>query len=133
MFQFFKKSNDEKYLIALMTADGEWKITQDLHKTNVEFFTKNEQFLFVRENYLLTKKYYEITSENKREISEKFFHKIYKIASEDISRRQTEKVGGYILDDDLRKAISDTKKILWAHSQIDALHKQIQKIRNNYH
>lgn len=78
------------------------------------------------------KNYFEKIGDTKRKISKKFFQKIYKIAEEYISHHQIQKVGGYILDEDLRQAISDTKKLMWAHSQIEVLHTQIEKIRKKY-
>lgn len=132
MFWFFKESPDDKYIRALSEADGEWKISKELHVTKVEFATKNETFVFICEDFFVWKNFYEIIHENKREISKKFFEKIHKIASEYIAYSQTQKVGGYILDDDLRKAISDTKKILGAESQIEVLHTQIENIRKKY-
>lgn len=132
MFNFFKESTSDKYLRALRDADGEWKILVDLHITSVEFHTSDGVFVFVRENYFITKNFYEKIKDTKRKISKKFFEKIYKIAEEHISQKQIQKVGGYILDEDLRKAISDTKKILGAHSQIEVLHSQIENIRKKY-
>lgn len=132
MFNWFKESTDDKYLRALSEADGDWNITKDLHITRVEFHTENETFTFVKEDFFITKNFYEYINDNKREISKKLFEKIYKIAEDFISHKQIQKVWGYILDEDLRKAISDTKKILGAHSQIEVLHAQIENIRNKY-
>lgn len=103
-----------------------------MHITTIELHTSNEIFSFVKEDYFIAKNFYEKIKDTKRKISKKFFEKIYKIAEEYISHKQIEKVGGYILDEDLRKAISDTKKILGAHSQIEVLHTQIENIRQKY-
>ncbi len=132
MFNWFKETTDDKYIRALEEADGEWKISQELRTTYVEFQTANETFVFVKEDWFITKNFYEKIKDTKREISEKLFKKIYKIAEESVAQKQIQKVGGYILDEDLRKAISDTKKILGAHSQIEVLHAQIENIRNKY-
>lgn len=132
MFWFFKETADDKYLRALRDADGDWQINKDLHITSVIFTTETEKFEFLCEDFWVTKNYFEKISGTKRKISKKFFEKIYKIAEEYISHKQIEKVGGYILDEDLRKAISDTKKLMGAHSQIEVLHTQIEKIRSKY-
>ncbi len=100
--------------------------------TKVELTTRNETFLFISEDYWFFENYYEIIHETKRKISRKFFDKIYKIASEYIAQSQIQKVGGYILDEDLRQAIADTKKILGAESQIEVLHTQVENIRKKY-
>lgn len=94
--------------------------------------TDTEKFEFFCEDFWVTKNYFEKISDTKRKISRKFFEKIYKLAEEYISHKQIERVGGYILDEDLRKAISDTKKLMGAHSQIEVLHTQIEKIRSKY-
>lgn len=140
MFWFFKESTEDKYLRALHDADGEWRISSDLYITTVELYTQNWIFSFIKEDYFIIKNFYEKIKtikhkkikNTKRKISKKFFEKIYKIAEEYISHKQIEKVGGYILDEDLQKAISDTKKIIGAHSQIELLHTQIENIRKKY-
>lgn len=132
MFWFFKETADDKYFRALRDADGDWQINKDLHITSVIFTTDTEKFEFFCEDFWVTKNYFEKISDTKRKISKKFFEKIYKLAEEYISHKQIERVGGYILDEDLRKAISDTKKLMGAHSQIEVLHTQIEKIRSKY-
>ena len=59
MFNWFKESTDDKYLRALSEAEGEWKISKELHMTSVELHTENETFSFVKEDYFITKNFYE--------------------------------------------------------------------------
>lgn len=132
MFDWFKETADDKYVRALRDADGEWEISQEMRTTSVKFTTTNDVFIFVKEDWFLTKNFYEKIQNSKRIISEKLFKKIYQIAEESVSHKQIQKVGGYILDEDLRRAIADTKKILGAESQIEVLYSQIENIRNKY-
>ena len=76
--------------------------------------------------------YFEKIHDTKREISKKFFLKIYNLAKEYVAQSQIDKLGGYILDDDLQQAISDTKRVMNAQSQIEVLHSQVEKIRQKY-
>ena len=62
----------------------------------------------------------------------KFFLKIYELAKEYIAQEQIDKLGGYILDEDLQQAINDTKRVMNAQSQIEVLHSQVEKIRKKY-
>ena len=68
----------------------------------------------------------------KSTISKKFFLKIYELAKEYIAQGQIDKLGGYILDEDLQQAINDTKRVMNAQSQIEVLHSQVEKIRKKY-
>ena len=72
----------------------------------VELKTANEIFVFTREPFLLGYTYFEKIHETKRAISKKFFLKIYELAKEYIAQGQIDKLGGYILDEDLQQAIN---------------------------
>jgi hypothetical protein len=98
----------------------------------VELKTANEIFVFTRESFLLGYTYFEKIHETKRAISKKFFLKIYELAKEYIAQEQIDKLGGYILDEDLQQAINDTKRVMNAQSQIEVLYSQVEKIRKKY-
>lgn len=98
----------------------------------VELKTANEIFVFTRESFLWGYTYFEKIHETKRAISKKFFLKIYELAKEYIAQGQIDKLGGYILDEDLQQAINDTKRVMNAQSQIEVLYSQVEKIRKKY-
>lgn len=98
----------------------------------VELKTANEIFVFTREPFFWGYTYFEKIHETKRAISKKFFLKIYELAKEYIAQGQIDKLGGYILDEDLQQAINDTKRVMNAQSQIEVLYSQVEKIRKKY-
>ncbi|MBB1553826.1 hypothetical protein HG442_000245 [Candidatus Gracilibacteria bacterium] len=132
MFGWFKETTEDKYFNALMQAHGEWTVDEKALMIQIELKTTNEVFVFTREISLWGYVYFEKIHDTKREISKKFFLKIYDLAKEYVAQSQIDKLGGYILDDDLQQAISDTKRVMNAQSQIEVLHSQVEKIRQKY-
>ena len=59
-------------------------------------------------------------------------HILKKSTKQYIAQGQIDKLGGYILDEDLQQAINDTKRVMNAQSQIEVLHSQVEKIRKKY-
>ncbi|MDO4874021.1 MAG: hypothetical protein Q4A35_02370 [Candidatus Gracilibacteria bacterium] len=132
MFGWFKESTEDKYFNALSQAHGEWTVNETFLMIQVELKTANEIFVFTRESFLWGYAYFEKIHETKRAISKKFFLKIYELAKEYIAQGQIDKLGGYILDEDLQQAINDTKRVMNAQSQIEVLYSQVEKIRKKY-
>lgn len=66
------------------------------------------------------------------EIHPSLYSKIESLAEEKVLLQETERAGGYILDDDLRQAIINTKKVMNAGQQIEMLTEYIQSIRSKY-
>ena len=127
MFWWFKETTEDKYFNALMQAHGEWTVDEKALMIQIELKTTNEVFVFTREISLWGYVYFEKIHDTKR-----FFLKIYNLAKEYVAQGQIDKLGGYILDDDLQQAISDTKRVMNAQSQIEVLHSQVEKIRQKY-
>lgn len=129
MFSLFKKTEtlDEKYLRALEQTDGTWTIDDGLLVKTVTFETEKGKFTFTKEAFI-SGKYFEYIDDKKRTISRQVFDGVYRIAQEHVASRQIHKLGGYILDDDLRQAIADTKKIMNANDQIETLTKLVEQI-----
>jgi len=130
MFSLFKKTEtlDDKYLRALEQTDGVWMIDDGLFVKTVTLETPKGKFIFTREAFVAGK-YFEYIDDKKRTITRQVFDGAYRIAQEYIANKQIHKLGGYILDDDLRQAIADTKKILNANDQIDMLTSLVEEIR----
>lgn len=130
MFWIFRKKEtlDEKYLHVLEQTDGSWTIDDGFFIKKVILETEKWVFTFTREPFV-SGKYFEYIDDQKRNITRQVYEGVYKIAQESIANRQIHKLGGYILDADLRQAIADTKKLMNANDQITMLTELVEQIR----
>ncbi len=98
----------------------------------VTFETEKGVFVFIKESFWSGGGYFEYIDDNKRIISKKVYDGVYKIAEESVANKQIHKLGGYILDADLRDAIADTKKVMNANDQIDMLTDLVRAIHEKH-
>lgn len=132
MFSFFRKnpSLDEKYLKSLAQADGVWSIDESPLFTEITLDMKDERFQFQKFQIPFYARYVEKVGGKSRDISEKLYTGIQKIAQEYISYHRIHTLGGYILDPDLAEAIHDAKRITSAEKQVKLLTDMVEHLRD---
>lgn len=95
-----------------------------------------QSFVFQKDTSWSTPKYKQIIKPNGSEsvchLNPLLYVRLEYLAEERVLLQETERAGGYILDDDLRQAISNTKKLLNAGEQIEILTEYVKAIRSKY-
>lgn len=143
-------SDDDKFLLALENIDCNDFFISDSRIKNWKVYT-----IFVWKKFAFTKVYLDITEvysditdsifayeqttfwanldeKLQKEISWEFYEKVRKLAESKSREAEIKSIWWYILDNDLRQAIEDTKKVMTASEQIENLTNVILNIRKKY-
>ena len=130
----------DKFFNSLRDSEWIWTIDDSKYEKRMIVVLKEDgqSFTFHKDSSWSTTQYRQLikpqpwVQEIICELDSSLYYKLESLAEERVLMQETERAGGYILDDDLRQAIINTKKVMNAGQQIEMLTEYIKSIRSKY-